>query len=434
MRPGRFVAADVYPYALILPSFLLAAFVIAYPLVDLAATSVREVTRFGQLRGFVAWRNFIDVLADPLFRDNLARTLEWTVGVVGGTIAVLLPVGLVLNLRFLGRTLARSLIMVPWAVSLTMTAIVWRGALNGQSGLLNLTLQELGLLNTPVAWLANGDTAFPMEIFIGVLISIPFTATVLLGGLASLPTDIYAAAAIEGAIPWQQFNTLTLPLLRPFLKIAIVLNVIYVFNSSPIVWVMTEGGPANATDILLTYLYKLTFVFGRMGDAAAVSLITFFLLLCVTLLYLRLVHRRSQDYHAERSLLALAPLVLLNLCPFAVMLATAAKPPDEVLSAAPSWLPRRFAWDNFVAMWHATNFGAALLNRLYVALLSGSVSIAPSIPAAYVLSRFRFRARRPHRDFLLITQTFSPMVLVLGLFRLTAALGLLNSVNALVLI
>jgi multiple sugar transport system permease protein len=132
--------------------------------------------------------------------------------------------------------------------------------------------------------------------------------------------------------------------------------------------------------------------------------------------------------------LALAPLVLLNLFPFAVMVATAVKPPAEVLSAAPAWLPSRFDWHNFVAMWHAANFGRALLNSLYAAVLSGSVSIALSIPAAYALSRFRFRARRSYRDFLLITQMFSPIVLLLGLFRLIAALGLLNTVNALVLI
>ncbi len=132
--------------------------------------------------------------------------------------------------------------------------------------------------------------------------------------------------------------------------------------------------------------------------------------------------------------LALSPLVLVNLFPFAVMLATAVKPPEEVLSAAPAWLPSRFDWHNFVAMWRAADFGTALLNSLYVAVVSGAVSIGLSIPAAYALSRFRFRARRPYRDFLLITQMLSPIVLVLGLFRLAAMLGLLNSLNALVLI
>ncbi len=282
-------------YALILPSFLLAAFIIAYPLVDLGATSVHEVTRFGQVRGFVGARNFIHVLGDPLFRESLWRTVEWTIGVVGGTLLLAVPVALILELRFIGRGLARALIMLPWAVSLTMTAIVWRWALNGQSGLLNLTLRDLGLISTPIVWLADGTTAFPMEIAIGILVSVPFTVTILLGGLSSLPADIYEAAAMEGATAWQQFRTLTLPLLWPFMNIAIVLNMIYVFNSFPIIWVMTEGGPANSTDILVTYLYKLAFVFGRMGDAAAVSLIMFAILLGFTLVYLRLAHRDVLD-------------------------------------------------------------------------------------------------------------------------------------------
>jgi multiple sugar transport system permease protein len=295
VRPGGRSPKEVHPYLLILPSFLLTAFIIAYPLVDLATTSVHAVTRFGQVRGFVGPGNFASVLADPLFAESLLRTLEWTVGVVGGTILVSLPVALMLNLSFIGRGVARGLVMLPWAVSLTMSAIVWRWTLNGESGLLNLTLQELGLIKAPIIWLANGDTAFPMEIFIGILVSIPFTVTILLGGLASLPADIYEAAAMEGAGNAQQFRTLTLPLLWPFLNIAIVLNVIYVFNSFPIIWVLTEGGPANSTDILVTYLYKLAFVFGRMGDAAAVSLLMFAILLGFTLIYLRLAHRGGRD-------------------------------------------------------------------------------------------------------------------------------------------
>ncbi len=295
MRPGERSSKDFRPYLLILPSFLLTAFIIAYPLLDLASTSVHAVTRFGQVRGFVGLGNFASVLADPLFAESLWRTLEWTVGVVGGTILVSLPVALILNLRFIGRGIARGLVMLPWAVSLTMSAIVWRWTLNGQSGLLNLTLQELGLIKIPIVWLASGNTAFPMEIFIGILVSVPFTVTILLGGLSSLPGDIYEAAAMEGAETWQQFRTLTLPLLWPFLNIAIVLNMIYVFNSFPIIWVMTEGGPANATDILVTYLYKLAFVFGRMGDAAAVSLLMFAILLGFTLIYLRLARRGLAD-------------------------------------------------------------------------------------------------------------------------------------------
>jgi multiple sugar transport system permease protein len=130
---------------------------------------------------------------------------------------------------------------------------------------------------------------------IGVLVSIPFATTIFLGGLSSIPTDIYEAASVDGASVFGQFRTLTLPLMRPYVNIVLVLNIIYVFNSFPIIWVLTEGGPANSTDILVTYLYKLAFVFGRMGDAAAVSLIMFAILLVFSLLYLRLAARGAQD-------------------------------------------------------------------------------------------------------------------------------------------
>ncbi|HTW29247.1 MAG TPA: carbohydrate ABC transporter permease [Acetobacteraceae bacterium] len=132
--------------------------------------------------------------------------------------------------------------------------------------------------------------------------------------------------------------------------------------------------------------------------------------------------------------LVLAPLIVVNLFPFAVMLATAVKPASEVVSAAPSWLPSRFAWGNFIAMWHAANFGTALMNSVYVSVASAAVAILISIPAAYATSRYRFRLKGIYRDFLLITQMLSPIVLVLGLFRLAAWLGLLNSLNALVII
>jgi multiple sugar transport system permease protein len=181
--------------------------------------------------------------------------------------------------------------MLPWAISLTMTAIVWRWTLNGQAGMLNATLFDLGLLEQPVEWLARAETAFPWEIGIGILVSIPFTVTVFLGGLASIPGDIYEAARIDGASAWQRFRHLTLPLLRPFLNIAIVLNIIYVFNSFPIIWVMTQGGPANQTDILVTYLYKLAFRFGRLGEASAVSLVMFAALLAFTIAYAAMVMR-----------------------------------------------------------------------------------------------------------------------------------------------
>lgn len=289
------------PLMMILPGLALALFIIGYPIYDLAYTSLQEVSRFGQLRGFAGLENFRAVFADPLFWGSLNRTMIWTVTVVLGTLAISLPIAMILNDDFYGRGLARVIIMLPWAISLTMTAVVWRWALNGRAGLLNATLMNMGVIDEPIEWLAEAQLAFTVEILVGILVSIPFTTTIFLGGLSSLPRDAYEASMVDGANRWDQFIHITLPLMKPFINIAIVLNVIYVFNSLPIIWVMTEGGPANGTDILVTYLYKLAFRFGQLGKAAAISLIMFGFLLLFTMIYVAMVMRgeRQSDADAE---------------------------------------------------------------------------------------------------------------------------------------
>ena len=281
------------PYLMIFPSFLLAAAIILWPVGEIVALALHDVNRFGVIRGAFALDNFRELFADPDFFAALWRTLAWTAAVVIGTLIVSTPIALILNEDFYGRALARVLIMLPWAISLTMTAIVWRWALSGESGMLNSGLRDLGMMNENVQWLAKASTAFPMQILIGILVSIPFTVTIFLGGLSSVPEDLYDAAAIEGAGSWDQFRLITLPLLRPFINIAFVLNTIYVFNSFPIIWATTQGGPANSTDILVTYLYKLGFRLGKLGEAAAVSLIMFAILLVFTLIYVRLTMREE---------------------------------------------------------------------------------------------------------------------------------------------
>jgi multiple sugar transport system permease protein len=132
-----------------------------------------------------------------------------------------------------------------------------------------------------------------MQILIGILATVPFTVTIFLGGLSSIQDELYDAAALEGAGPFDQFRYITFPLMKPFINIALVLNTIYVFNSFPIIWAMTQGGPANSTDILVTYLYKLAFRWGKLGEAAAVSLLMFVILLIFTVIYVRLAMRED---------------------------------------------------------------------------------------------------------------------------------------------
>ncbi|AIO68165.1 carbohydrate ABC transporter permease [Burkholderia oklahomensis] len=283
------------PWLLIAPSLVLALVIISYPIFNITYQSVHDVSRFGAIRDFNGLANFHTVFTDPEFLGALRRTIYWTLSVVGGAVAISVPVALVLNQDFHGRGVARTLVMLPWSVSLTMTAVVWRWGFNDEYGMVNVTLQRLGLIDGPIHWLATPEYAFPVEIAIGILVSIPFTVTILLGGLSSIPGDIYEAARMDGASAWQQFRQLTLPLLRPFINMAVLLNVIYVFNSFPIIWVMTQGGPDESTHILVTYLYELGFRLGRPGQAAAVSLIMLVMLFMFSIAYLRLQPRKEGD-------------------------------------------------------------------------------------------------------------------------------------------
>ena len=154
---------------MVLPSLLLAFWIIGYPIYDVVMAATHEVNRFGKLRDFVGFGNFATIAADPIFWGSLWRTFIWTVGVVGGTILLSLPIALILNDDFHGRSVMRVIIMLPWAVSLTMTAIVWTWSLDGQYGMVNETLQDIGLLARPVEWLATARIAFPVEILVGIL-------------------------------------------------------------------------------------------------------------------------------------------------------------------------------------------------------------------------------------------------------------------------
>jgi multiple sugar transport system permease protein len=288
----------ILPYLLVLPGLVLAAMIVIMPLYQLSVLSLSDVNRFGVPRGLTGFDNYTAVFNDPEFGRALWRTAIWTVGIVGGTVILSFPIALILNEDFAGRGLARIIIMLPWAMSLTMMAIVWRWALNGESGMLNSALIGLGIIDRNVQWLAQSATAFPVQIGIGILVSIPFTVTIFLGGLASIPDDLYEAGKLEGANGWQNFRELTWPLMRPFVNIAVVLNTIYVFNSFPIIWATTQGGPANSTDILVTYLYKLGFRLGKLGEAAALSLLMFVFLLALTVLYVFVSTRRARAAEA----------------------------------------------------------------------------------------------------------------------------------------
>ena len=283
----------VYPLLWILPSVALMVAIVVVPIVDLFITSFSEVGLSGLRQGFNGVENYVALFQDPVFPRVLINTVIWTVAIVGITIILSLGIASLLNEEFVGRRLVRSALIVPWAVSLLITAVIWKWIFDFRYGTLNLILKELGIIEKNVNWLAQPATSFPAMIAVGIFVSLPFTSFVLLAGLQAISAELYDAARVDGANRWKRFVYITLPQLRPTLTVAVVLNTIYVFNSFPIVWAMTRGEPLNKTDIIFTYLYKLGFEERQLGVAAAVSVISFLILITFSASYVWFVTRRE---------------------------------------------------------------------------------------------------------------------------------------------
>ena len=175
---------------------------------------------------------------------------------------------------------------IPQAISQAKKASVWKFIINIDYGSLNTLLKTLGIISTNINWTPTPEAFFAWEIACGIFVTIPFVCFTALSGLQSIDSSYYEAALVDGANYWQQLFNITVPLVKPSLTVATVLNIIYVFNSFPIVWTITKGDPANRTDTLVTYLYKLAFYNGKQGEAAAVSVIGFLILLVCASIYM----------------------------------------------------------------------------------------------------------------------------------------------------
>lgn len=282
------------PYLWILPSLLLIVLVTVFPIIELVMTSLSKVSLSGIRKELIGLKNYTALLEDGTLFPVLKNTLIWTVSVVGISTLLSLGIASLLNREFPGRRLVRAALIIPWAVSLIITSVIWKWILDYHYGILNLLLTRLHIIDKNIFWLADPALSFPAMIGVGIFVTIPFTTFVILAGLQSIPGDLYEAASVDGAGRWTRFFHITLPLLKPSLTISTVLNTIYVFNSFPIIWSITRGDPVNQTDTVITYLYKLAFEVHKMGQAAAVSVISFLLLFAFAILYVTLTARGGQ--------------------------------------------------------------------------------------------------------------------------------------------
>ncbi|HEY3365774.1 MAG TPA: sugar ABC transporter permease [Symbiobacteriaceae bacterium] len=281
-------------YLFLAPTLILIFAVVFYPIFNTFVMSLSEVNAVAQPVRFVGLGNYTALFRTPLFWRVLSQTAMWTGLVVSITTVISMPVALALNLKFPGRRIARAMLIIPWAASLMINAIIWRWILDGQYSIINALLFKLHLIQEPIIWTGEATVAWVAIISVGILVSIPFTSFSLLAGLQSIPAELYEAARVDGAGFGTAFVHITFPLMRQALMVTTLMNVIYVFNSFPIIWVLTEGGPAYRTDILITYLYKEAFRNGRFGPASAMAVITFLLLLAFSLSFAKLTAERER--------------------------------------------------------------------------------------------------------------------------------------------
>ena len=276
----------VEPYIWIMPSIILMAIFILVPIIFVFRMSLSDVSKAGIIRDFAGFANFTKVIKSSAFKLVLKNTIVWTVAVVVLSTVLGFILALILNNEFRGRKIARAIMVFPWATTLVIQASAWKFIIDTDYGTLNTLLLRLGIIEQSINWTPTAEAYFMWEIACGIFVTIPFVTFCVLSGLQSIDGTYYEAATVDGASYWQQLFQITMPLVRSSLTVSTVLNIIYVFNSFPIIWTITKGDPANHTDTLVTYLYKLAFYNGKQGQAAAVSVIGFTILLICASVYM----------------------------------------------------------------------------------------------------------------------------------------------------
>ena len=274
------------PYIWLLPSVLLMVTMIVVPIISVFKISFSDVGRSGLIKGFNGIENYLEVFRQPAFLTTLRNTFVWTIAVVGLSTVIGFILAMVLNQEFFGRKLVRAVVIFPWATALVIQSVIWKYIVNADYGSLNVLLKKLGVIKSFVNWTGTAQSMFAWECWVGIFVTFPFVTFCVLSGLQGIDAALYESAAVDGAGFWSKLFKITLPLVRPSLTVSTVLNIIYVFNSFPIVWTISKGAPADQTHTLVTYLYKLSFTEGKSGQAAAVSVIGFVILAILASIYM----------------------------------------------------------------------------------------------------------------------------------------------------
>lgn len=281
------------PWKLFLPLVIVIGAIVGYPVLQtvvLSFTNTKLLAGFG-LSKWVGLENYGYVFTDADFLAALGRTFYF-VGISVGLEALFgVLVALLLNQEFYGRTLCRALLVLPWALPTIVNALMWRLIYQPDFGVLNALLTQLGLMAEYRSWLGDPSSAMNAIIFADVWKNYPLVALIVLAALQNAPKDLYEAAKVEGATVWQRFRFVTWPVIAPPLIIALVLRSIEALKVFDIIYVMTRGGPNDATKTISFYVYQESFSFNRVGSGASYALIVVLIAMLLVAGYVRLLKR-----------------------------------------------------------------------------------------------------------------------------------------------
>ncbi|MET9776616.1 sugar ABC transporter permease [Streptomyces sp. NPDC006367] len=267
----------------------------AYPLYRNIDLSLRDYTVRSFVRGdapFTGPENYLTVLADPVFAPALLHTAVFTVVCLAFQYALGLALAVFFKQHFPLSATLRALFLVPWLLPLIVSASTWSWMLNSDSGIVNAALHVVGV--DPVNWLTSPSWSLTSVIIANIWIGVPFNLVVLHSGLQSIPDALHEAAALDGANAWQRFRHITFPLLRPVSAITLLLGLVYTLKVFDIIWIMTKGGPADASTTLATWSYQLGFgnALPAFGPGAAVGNLLVVAALMFGLIYVKVQRKQ----------------------------------------------------------------------------------------------------------------------------------------------
>jgi len=291
--PGvsRFIKPEALTgYLLISPAVFLMLVLLAYPFVLAVYISLSDRV-LGEPGKFIWLGNFIKLLQDSLFRQTVWNSFVYTVTTVFFKMLLGIILALLLNQEIPCRNLIRGAILLPWVVPTSLSVLTWLWMFDSLFSVVNYILLGLGLISRKIPWLGDPFWAMVSVIIVNTWRGLPFFAVSFLAGLMTIPKELYEAAETDGAKQFRQFWHITLPLLQPVIAVVVLFSTIWTFADFQIVYILTHGGPINATQIFATMAYDVALVAGRIGEGSAISLFLFPALLVVIILMLRYLRR-----------------------------------------------------------------------------------------------------------------------------------------------